>query len=489
MKVMTICRGVCVAMLFASPAVAQDQTLYITEPLGACGGVQLKTATTLSEEEAGELVKAVFGKVEAHRYYLIHHVRYAESRFAAEEQHWYVYYQRWTSPGWRWVLDPDIRKHFEGSRLFGGKDVAMLYVHRNVPLESLTNVAAAVEATRLTNLLADDRAFLAAASMEAQAQRRKDRIDAIKQEWSSRVDESYQQDELHELSLSGLAAKLAQVEARNATDSLRPGSDAKPGAIKLVHSKTNRTLTGFQGREHVFVTTEAFGALSSLMYTVAVTKKTPAPVENLKGLAGVITGQAAATNVPVELKVSDVCAGKTFEVRHLPSDLAVTATTGEGEKQKTLGKFTYDNERKYWFDVSFALPLSSVDDLSYDVDTDGVVAKNIEKTDLFAMVNIGLPRNTKKTTLQVIPTVIYGMPITGRPLRKHMVGLAFGLSKVQAYVGYLWQRKEVASQSVSDGITEVDIAPAGGDDGWGGSVVWGINLPIKTVVDLLKGGK
>jgi hypothetical protein len=221
---------------------------------------------------------------------------------------------------------------------------------------------------------------------------------------------------------------------------------------------------------------------SPLTYTVAITKKRPAPLQNLLDLAGFALQGAPTNKVAAQ---PFVCGSAVIDVNLLPSDMKFTASTISSGDQKELSTMTFDNERTYAVDVSFALPLTSHDDLSFDVDDGVATAKKVEKTDLFAVVNIGWPRDTKRMRF-AWPTLLYGMPITGKPLKKQLVAVGFGYSKVQFFAGRLFTKREVASATTTDDLVTLDVKA---DDAkkWDNKWVWGVNLSVKFITDLLKG--
>jgi hypothetical protein len=224
---------------------------------------------------------------------------------------------------------------------------------------------------------------------------------------------------------------------------------------------------------------------------VSVTGKTPAPVENFKNAARLaVAGQSEPqARVYVKVEPTVVCAGGHMTVKHVPSDLVVTALTHDAKDQEVQrSRQTFDNEGKYWWDVSVALPLQSRRDLTIDVDAGQIAAKQVDKTDLFAVVNVGLPRDTKRLQWQLVPGFAYGLPLTGKPLQHHLVGLTVGLNFVQLLGGIRFDRRLQVAAAVQNGtLVGVESSPAGGK--WERQWVWGINVPVKTVVDLFKNGR
>ena len=226
-----------------------------------------------------------------------------------------------------------------------------------------------------------------------------------------------------------------------------------------------------------------FEDLSTLYYKVEVSKKEAANVANLRGALR-LAFPAAKEAVP---EPRTFCGGAVQTVGHVPADIAVTALFKGDDEDTEVAKQTYDNEGRYWWDVSFALPVTSREDLSVDVEGGQIGAKKVEKTDLFAVFNIGMPRDTKKAQLQLIPTFIYGIPITGKPLQHHLLAASFGMNYVQLFAGVRIDRREEVTETVENGVpTGVEMATTSGDK-WKSAFVWGVNIPVATVTKLLSG--
>ena len=261
---------------------------------------------------------------------------------------------------------------------------------------------------------------------------------------------------------------------------------ATSAELPIVNRDTGETLTGLSP---TLATTDTFKTLANLYYKIEVTKKLPAPVENLKAVAKLAFGgeAGAADRIPVDVHPSAVCAGRRIDVEHVPSDMLVKSLVGaEGEKAPTERSHQlFDNEGRYWWDVSLALPADLRRDLSIDVDGGQVAAKSVEKADLFAVVNLGMPRDTKKLQWQLIPNFVYGIPVTGKPLKHHLVGFTVGLNYVQLLAGVRFDRRQVIATTTENG-TPVGVEGTPPGEKWEHEWVWGINLPVQTVVKMLK---
>jgi hypothetical protein len=262
-------------------------------------------------------------------------------------------------------------------------------------------------------------------------------------------------------------------------------------ASDLINADNQNVVVGVRNG----VIDSSFGPLASLNYKIDITKKVPAPIQDLQGIASIVfKGQGAAQfKVPIQLDTVSVCGGKAFEVTPLPSDMTVSAQVNAGTKAnpstKELGKNTFDNEKKYRFDFSFALPVKSFNDLTVSSSDLTVTAKNVQKQNLFAVVDFSpVPFDTKKANFQLFPVFMYGLPITGKPLDHQLLAAAIGLNKVQFFAGIMFNhdRSITGAQSVPPGSSSGTITGSGPiQDRWSRKFTYGINFPVSAIKDLL----
>jgi len=423
---------------FVTIARAQDQTVVIAQPPRVCPSVGSVATAQLNPADAAILITNTLGTAPADdTYYIIHDLRYNDGQFTIDQQHWYVYYPGWIGRGeLDRILDPRIDKHFEEARIYGSRKVGLVYIHTNIP--------GTTEATAITRATAAIVPVPPATSLS--------------------------------IASDLITRKLI-------------GSDPAASNRELTDSVTGHKLTGIGGG----VVDEAFKDLQSLTYRVAITKKLPAPVQNLQAIAGVISpsAQAGANTVSIQIDTVNVCGGKVFDVSALPSDMTATALAGSGSNQKELTKNTFDNEKKYWYDFSFALPLKSFNDLTVNSTDLTLMAKKVEKQNLFAMVNLSpIPYDTKKAQFQLIPVFLYGVPITGKPLNHHLLAGAIGLNRIQFFAGIMLDHNRTLAAPLPPGTSNGSSSGTGPViDKWNSHLSYGINFPVSTVVSLLKSSK
>lgn len=443
-------RVLAISLLALGECLASDQTVIVNGPDRVCSTAIAPASLTLPAAAAAIQAALNIPAVDRSTYYLIHDVTY-NSDGSVSEQHWYVYLYEWSSNHTilQRVQDTRLAHHFEEARVYGSKRLAIVYFHRNV--------TAVDQATAIS------------------------RVQALR---NSRKDTKLPGSELQNEDIEALIVN--KVIAGDQT------ANGREAAARYQLSNTNggSALSGFKPRAlpNGYIVDAPFANLSSLTYTIDITKEVPAPVQDLQGIVGLITAHGGPQSLPIALDLTTFCGGQSFEVTPLPSQMVVTAATGKDKKE--IGKNTYDNEQRYWYDFSLALPLKSFNDLTVDSSNLTLTAKKVEKQSLFAMVNLSpFPYDTKKAQFQLLPVFLYGMPITGKPLNHHLVAAAIGLNRAQFFVGIMVNHnRQVSNASNSTPGTSNSTVTGSGPvrDSWGAKLSYGINFPVSTVTNLLK---
>jgi hypothetical protein len=482
-----MCMRAAAAWLLAGGlASAQDQTIIVDRPLDACATALPVTSATLSEEQAAAVIRAALriNDPDPNAYYIIHATEFVPGRPTVAEENWYVYHTGWTNrTTLNWFTDARRAKRFTEARIMGSARVGLVYLYVNVP---------AFETTSARSRIADHfRRQHTATPLDDEARRRL--IERLKGGLPPEAEQRAASEaaKAPRGATPGADAELVvQLETERYLRAFGDGDKAISDEISLVNEDTGEALVGLSP---TLATAGTFGPLNTLFYKVGVTKKTPAPVDNFKNAVRLaFAGQAdGQTLLYVPVRNASVCAGADMHVKHVPSDMIVTALSRNAKDEEVQrSKQQFDNEGRYWWDVSFALPMETHEDLTIDVDGGQIAAKKVEKTELFATVNLGLPRDTKRLQWQLIPSFLYGLPITGKPLKHHLVGFSFGLNYVQLFVAHRFDRvTEVSTEVVGNTPVGVEASPAEGEK-WTGKWVWGVNIPVQTVVKLFsKDGK
>jgi hypothetical protein len=185
-----------------------------------------------------------------------------------------------------------------------------------------------------------------------------------------------------------------------------------------------------------------------IKYTVAVKGKIPGPVQNAIDLAGIVIGGAAL--VEGTPRQPSYWGGRLLLIKDLPADLAVKSDIvflpsgevmaglrAEGEEPdpnkqtqqpKNYSK-VFDNEGRYHWDVSVGIPVKSFKEVQYDVEGNQVTAKEVNRQNAYGFLNLFLNPggvDTKGAEFYKTPHLVLGVPISGKPLDRPMVGLGIG---------------------------------------------------------------
>lgn len=480
----------CAFMLAGGVAAAQVQTIIVDRPLAACpvpAALEVSSAT-LTEAQAAAVINAALNIAAPDRdtYYIIHATEFTPDRTTVAEERWYVYHAGWVNrTALNWFTDARRAKRFTEIRVMGSERVSLVYLYVNVPTYSILDSRGEIAAHFRRQHAADT------APATDEQRRERDALLARLRGGLTDEEEKRAAAEAGKPAPAGVTASsdpqnelIVQLETERYLKAFGNGNAAVSDEITFVDQDTGESLVGLSP---TLATSATFGSLNTLFYKIVVTKKTPANLDNLQSaLKFAFAGQAGQqSRLYVRVEKGAVCAGENMAIKHVPSNMDVFAFNKNDKKEDVQrSKQQFDNEGRYWWDVSFALPLKSREDLTIDVDAGQVAAKKVEKTDLFAMINLGWPRDTKKLQWQLIPSFVYGMPITGQPLKHHLVGLSLGLNYVQVIVGRRFdQITEVSTTEQGGTPVGVESPPAQGEK-WKQDWVWAINIPVGTVVKL-----
>jgi len=225
----------------------------------------------------------------------------------------------------------------------------------------------------------------------------------------------------------------------------------------------------------------------AVTYQLDVTKKLPAPIQNLSDAIGLLQA-APAGAIALKQKIA-IYAADTFDIAHVPSDITISGklTFGPDIAKKTtdLGKQTYDNEGLYRWDVSLGIPLRSLKQLDFQTSGGEVFVKEVERSQLMAFLNIFVrPVDTKNVRFMNFPRPVVGIALSKKPLERIFVGGSVGLNKLQFFAGRQWAQVDTAPTPGSSATPEPQGAIKYEQD-W----MFGINVPVRQVVDFLKAKK
>lgn len=140
-----------------------------------------------------------------------------------------------------------------------------------------------------------------------------------------------------------------------------------------------------------------------------------------------------------------------------------------------LAKRTYINERPAWFGFSFAVPLNSYRDVSYNETLSLLQPKTVQRQNIYAVGNVYVPPlNVNQAQFRYVPHLMFGVPIEGQPLRHLMLGLGIGLNWAEPFAGVVFNRQQVPNDVGTD-LHNRTVR----------KLVYGINIPVGAAVKAL----
>jgi hypothetical protein len=223
------------------------------------------------------------------------------------------------------------------------------------------------------------------------------------------------------------------------------------------------------------------------LYEIEIKKRTPAYVSRLLGLAGLFSSLTGAGAAAIN---NDYWAAYSFAVRYKISDISVTPkvtrpATGAVEDAGVAQKF--DNEGKYLADFSVGVPIRKISQLSFDSTNNTVAAKEVDETDVLALVNIyPRPIDIRSNNVDWVPHFVGGVAIAKQPLHKIFVGAGFGPIVANFYIGALFVKQDqLSTLKPGDPATQDQVS----NDlrrRYKTQVAFGVNVPVGAIIEKLK---
>jgi hypothetical protein len=227
-----------------------------------------------------------------------------------------------------------------------------------------------------------------------------------------------------------------------------------------------------------------------IKYKVTVNQKIPAPIQNLLTLLSTTLSGAGE-----RADTKNIWGARLMLIRYPASDLDVkaSAVTLDGtpvEQSKEYGK-KYDNEGKYYWDVSVGVPLKSVKEVQFNSESNTVTTAAKDRLNAYGFFNIyPIPVDTKSNKFLTYPHFVFGLPLAGKPLQHPFVGLGTGIYrtpiKFNIFAGFIFNRERVPR---TFGIGDVATPSQLQNDfqtRWVGKFTFGINFPISQIKNALK---
>ena len=161
-------------------------------------------------------------------------------------------------------------------------------------------------------------------------------------------------------------------------------------------------------------------------------------------------------------------------VETTPTTPAATTSAAKPTPATANTSPVFDNEAKYWWDVSVAVPLHKISETSIDTTANTITPKQVTKQNAFAALDLYPIRvDTKRAINYTVPHFVGGVMIGSQPLHHILLAAGFGPAAATFYVGALL----VKQTDLSAGSTVPAGTPV--NNSYSTHFAFGINLQVK----------
>ncbi|HEV1287208.1 MAG TPA: hypothetical protein VNU44_17950 [Bryobacteraceae bacterium] len=201
------------------------------------------------------------------------------------------------------------------------------------------------------------------------------------------------------------------------------------------------------------------------------------------------TDKAAATKAGSDTETDSVSSGPqetALEPKAAAPVVAKLAPASTIKSDSTAANTspTFDNEGKYWWDVSVAVPVRQISQTTIDTTAGTISPKQVKKENSFAAVDLYPFRvDTKRQVNYMVPHFVGGVAIASQPLHKILLAAGFGPAFANFYIG--------AALVMQPQVPGVSAVAAGGGIGnsFSPQLTFGINLQVKAFQSALSKSK
>jgi hypothetical protein len=436
------------------------------------------------DKKLNELFGFTIGKLPKSQpvYVVVHVVQYPDSARGSSapdlaskaiSDHWYLYRSlksHYGDPKWTY-------EKFTGQRIYGASSVYFLFLHVNAGAITLNNATKQVECM-----------------IQLAKGGPTDKCSDDKKNQSIKAD----------LDTAGVTNALKQLPDNLSDDQVNSAivsNDLKTpsGDVQFCEAAS--------GNQFDWSTQSGISSTyKRIRYEAAVVKRTPANVENLKLILGLLFGKANAAQTCLNIAAKDVLwgAGRIDNITP-PSDISIAGYSVKNDQDVDkpvqeadrsslqIGSTgSYNDEQLYWWDASIGIPVHKIKDLQYSDSDNTVTATQVDKQSAYAMFNLMLrPVDLSTPGDNVWPRILVGFPLASNPWDKLFAGGAIGLPwkpfrNFQFFAGATFLRTTApatlsAGQTATNAQLQNDLRVKTTP-----KLTVGINVPVKSVIDKLK---
>jgi len=473
-----------------------------SDPLSGCN----TQTPAVPSDKVEELLKETVGddvvkqlKTRRAQYVVIHVVDPTSGAKGSDA--WYLYRSakgNWGDPRW------DCQK-FTGQRIYGAPSLLFLFLHLHAKTVGLDGARQQLrEALTAAKKASDDTADATNKANDAAAAAAKNPGDATLAAGKKASDDALAA--AKKTSDTLLIKGLFQIWSSSPSDSTLNAAlktNALDTGLKAPDIQTLTFCDKTSGDQFQWLGDGGVpSTYANVHYETAVVKRTPANVDNLTTILGLLFGSHAKTNSCVDIDASaDATVWGAGQIQNvgLPSDVSIagysqaanTPLKDEDRAAKQIGSVgAYNDEQLYYWDASIGIPVHTLKDLQYSSSDNTVVASQVSKQSAYVMFNL-MPYPVDLSTPSFNFRLLAGFPLSSSPWDKLFAGGAIGLpwkpfQNFQFFAGATFIRDSkpstltpgapaTSAQLLND--LKLQTTP---------KFTFGINVPVKSVIDKLK---
>ncbi|MDX1981432.1 MAG: hypothetical protein SFV51_14275 [Bryobacteraceae bacterium] len=474
---MSILKAFAISFSFAAiVATGQDQVFRFGPPKGTVEvSPEIVKTADLRLSDAEKLIDQTLGSaVRSSKdfYCIIHVLRWKDNAVEVDKEKWFLYHNaRWS----------DLQ--LAGNRIFGSRNLGLVYLHLNARGASTEDVRNFLEQRQLRHLV--DRAIetdvtglsqellarklveirVARGELVLTAQQRDELIGTLEKQPADSILERLRP--FYETAERKASARDWALRLNNVAEGARLQEVIAPdwGDVNSSNGKSLSRTGGFQ------IETQYL----NVSYRAEVSAKLPHMLKDLADL--IFSGQAQATDESVKVQPVSLWGGGVMSVSSVPSDIKVEGSIQtSGAQPVAIGTKTYDNEGKYFWDVSAGIPLKSVKETTFESTSQTLAAREISRQSLYAMLNV-LPMkvDTKSKRMGITPVLLVGIGVANRPLDRVIFAGGLGINQIQVFAGTAYTNKQFPGTAPGATVTARRT-----------NLVFGLNIPLRQVLQKLR---
>ena len=231
------------------------------------------------------------------------------------------------------------------------------------------------------------------------------------------------------------------------------------------------------------------GAAPSLSYKMAITKQQPSNIASVYSLLGVVF-PAPKPGPSGQPQSVDRWGCSVVPIAYKAASVQTDTTMSSGQATPFTASVTFVNESKQWWDISFALPVTKVNQLQYNDTANTVTPTQINKQSLFAVFDFYIPpTNLSTTSYNLIPHPFAGVAMNSQPLHSLLFGASIGLHLAEVYAGaVLVKQQSLSGLTAGSTATPAQLSTATSYK-YNARFSFGIKISVKAAVSAFSSSK